>query len=940
MPSKRPRAARRTSGDQAGRRDEASASVHRTDTGFDHGGSDTRGESQSMQPHEGSEHTVGHDVEADASFLAQDQPEAPHGPCSGTVTPPVSGHHPVRFVGVCFVQWLADLERVLLLRAIRQWVSPSDAAPGARLGRAARSGTEAGAPASASWMPPLVVVEERRGVCEVVAVAECMGGEGPATGIRIGMTLSQAESSLSGLQVDPALASGRNGVLPAVARLRDSHVVGGTSGLLAGRAWGDRIVCAHERLIAVRSDPEIRRRALERLARCLERWIPVVGAPEDDAAGPPSHAGESSMDRHPVLVGEFTGCARLFRRRFRGERGLMDAIAANFHRCGFLVQLATASTVGAAMAVARWSRLQVGHEVPSAPARLVAIRCGAERAALEGLPVRSLRISQQVADSLAAVGVETVGQLDRLGRAGVAARLCGQPPCDASEPGHGVHPVRTRDRRRKAGGGRDSEATLFDAPAGEGVPSAPPGVGIGPAGRARPASIHAAAIPDVLRRLDQAYGVIPETLTPLRLQEPIVFRHDFDGPCVHAEAIHLACSDMLGQLVSMLHARRESLREAAWIFRHASLPQDLSTDRMPDIHIRGTHARASQHGRGMRQDGMRQDRMGQDRMRQDRGRTSTAAMAMPTGVRESRITLAPVRPSASASHLWSILRPSLERIALDHGVESMVCRVDRSVRLRVRQRRLSVPVSMPACMPGSPGSPMGEPEDPGDRGRSEWIDLVRARLGRSALSGQMARPGSASTTRERAEPSPRIQCGALMRRTGMAPSVRFAHAEPAVLRSGSESDRIAQAIARRLAWRSQDASTGCAQLLWRGERWRLRAIDAWERSVPPWWEGDPDAGAKHHRGAADAGTVFSRLQVGEGLWIFALWPARLPAPGVAHAASDESGQASSLPAFRHEAMLHRMSLGLSQSRTAAAGTRQDGAPDAHGPILHILGAWS
>lgn len=768
---------------------------------------------------------------------------------------------PVRFVAVCFASWLADLERAMLRRALRPLL-----------------GGRAGGDADAwAHMPTLVVVEEHGGVQEVVAV----GGECDFQArhvkqpgdIRIGMTLTQAQSTVRS-EGDSAPRSGDClRIVEAIAQLRAS---GGAcrqrrygaatfeaSGLLAGRSWSDRIVCVQEHLIAIRSDPEICRRVLGRLARCLERWIPVVGAPDGDSAG---SASSSRTERlRPVLVGDFTGCARLFRRRFRGERELMERMSDNFRRRGFGVQVATASTIGAAIAVARWSTPggRASHD-----AGCIAVAHGAEARALAALPVESLRVSRATVDALAAVGVETIGQLDKLGRAGIAARLSGQSCEEHAPAGQEMRAERSAQRKRgsrsTASRAASAGATLFDS--GEepsSIPSIPSRL-VASASRAR----------DVLLRLDQAYGSVPEMLQPLRPCEPLVLRHDFESPCVDHGAIGLACSRMLERLLRTLHGRKEALRRAVWLFRHAELPHDLSTDRAPVILLR-TPARCA------------------------------TTQSAPPMSRESSITLAPVRPSAGAAHLWSILHPALQRIALDHGVESIACTLEQSVRRRVRQHRLS----------------LSGPAEVSAGGRDEWIDLVRARIGHAAVV-----PWSPDASRS-CSPIP-------IRRPAHRPSVWFHGGEPAFLQARCDADAIACSIARRVPWsfrhRSDEVSSamaveGPARISWRGREWRLRAIDGWERSVPPWW----DDGGRSGRielvlAGGTFGTVCSRVQVEDGLWLFVLWPAQLPSSGI-----PASGV---VPDSVADHTLRRMSLSISGTTE-----RDDGG---RGVELRLLGAWS
>ena len=813
---------------------------------------------------------------------------------------------PVRFVAVCFANWLADLEKTMLRRDLRRLL-----------------GLGAGDHADARMsLPTLVVVDEHRGVQEVVAI--CDGDDRSPSGqdVCIGMTLTQAQSAVRRCGEARADAQDCSRAVEAIMRLRENGEVslrGGAFGkrgntaahatsLLAGRSWSDRIVCVQERLIAIRSDPEICRRVLERLARCLERWIPVVGVPAGVRMGSDPHERQDRL--RPVLVGDFTGCRRLFRRRFRGERELMERMSDNFHRRGFGVHIATASTIGAAIAVARWASLHC-----------MAVPAGAEPSALSMLPVESLRIARAAVDSLSAVGVEKIGQLEKLGRAGIAARLSGQ--CahagdsrtlrQAQEPRHAP---RARSR------GKNPGATLFDC--GEESPARRPG-SIAAAGHAQ----------DVLVRLDQAYGVVPEVLQPLRPCEPLVLRHDFESPCADHVAIGMACSLMLERMLLVLHGRKEALRRATWVFRHAELPHDLSTDRAPVIFLHGQRS-----------------------------------PSMPA-CRESTIALAPVQPSASAAHLWSIFHPALQRLALDHGIESISCTLEQSVRRRVRQHRLQSMIS--ACGDRRSGT-HGDDESRHDSSqRDAWLDLVRARLGHSAIVG------ACEDIRCRAAPYDGAHGHACAHR----PSVWFGEGEEAILLGAGDADAMACAIGRRVPWISPDMATGePARMIWRSQEWRLRAIDGWERSVPPWWE---DAGLTHvHALAAhrSPGTVYSRVQVEDGLWLLARWPSQLPAPVQRHSSGKvttpcarregddrcpelpEASVRRPSPQSMADSMLRRMSSSLSgfPGKAGMEGDREgDGKCDgsrgeqAHGQIheqtdplrlcqcsvrLMVLGAWS
>jgi len=63
----------------------------------------------------------------------------------------------------------------------------------------------------------------------------------------------------------------------------------------------------------------------------------------------------------------------------------------------------------------------------------------------------------------------------------------------------------------------------------------------------------------LLERLDQLYGHRPELLTPVPQPEPIVAEWASDEPICHRNAIGYVCSDLLGEILDLLTARRRGL---------------------------------------------------------------------------------------------------------------------------------------------------------------------------------------------------------------------------------------------------------------------------------------------------------------------------------------------------------------------------------------------
>lgn len=152
------------------------------------------------------------------------------------------------------------------------------------------------------------------------------------------------------------------------------------------------------------ADPQADREALRELALELHRFSPLVGLEESD-------------DPHSLLL-DISGLVHLF----GGESGWSAAVREWLVAEGWHLRMALADTMGAAWALANhaveeWSSLRGpflpgGAEPPAVAA-----------SALDLLPVEALRIGSELCDTLAEVGVRTIGQLRRLPRAGLAARL-------------------------------------------------------------------------------------------------------------------------------------------------------------------------------------------------------------------------------------------------------------------------------------------------------------------------------------------------------------------------------------------------------------------------------------------------------------------------------------------------------------------------------------
>src|SRR5262249_45349334 len=108
------------------------------------------------------------------------------------------------------------------------------------------------------------------------------------------------------------------------------------------------------------------------------------------------------------LLIDMTGGAHLF----GGEQALLEEILRRLKAAGIPAAAAIADTPGAAFALARWS----GGAIAIAPP-------GKTREALAGLPVEALRLDDEAVRLLARFGLQRIGDLYTLPRAGLARRF-------------------------------------------------------------------------------------------------------------------------------------------------------------------------------------------------------------------------------------------------------------------------------------------------------------------------------------------------------------------------------------------------------------------------------------------------------------------------------------------------------------------------------------
>ena len=132
--------------------------------------------------------------------------------------------------------------------------------------------------------------------------------------------------------------------------------------------------------------------------------------------------------------------------------------------------------------------------------------------------------------------------------------------------------------------------------------------------------------PDVLAALDAAIGTRAEVISPVRPRDVFHVEHSFEGPTAHWESVEQCVRMLVDRLVATLKAR------------------DMGVRRL-DATLTATHRHPSVH-----------------------------------------ITLTLCRPSRDADHVWSMLRPHLERADLGDGIEGVTLVATRIGHIEHTQR--------------------------------------------------------------------------------------------------------------------------------------------------------------------------------------------------------------------------------------------------------------
>jgi protein ImuB len=137
----------------------------------------------------------------------------------------------------------------------------------------------------------------------------------------------------------------------------------------------------------------------------------------------------------------------------------------------------------------------------------------------------------------------------------------------------------------------------------------------------------------ITRRIDQALGQAIETITPVRPRPPLRVEQVFDGPTTQTETLEICSRELLGELCREMLTRESGVRLLEVVF---------------------------------------------DRVKRDARGTEPVV---------ERITLS--RPTRNARHLWSLLRPRLDRLHLGNGIDGVSLVAVRTATLRHSQKDLA-----------------------------------------------------------------------------------------------------------------------------------------------------------------------------------------------------------------------------------------------------------
>ncbi len=592
-------------------------------------------------------------------------------------------------------------------------------------------------------------------------------------------------------------------------------------------------------------DPVADVAGLRKLAGWLLRHVPTV------AVDPPNG-----------LLADVAGCGRLIAQRYGSEDGLLQFLFTTLRGFGLTARSAIADTVGAA-----WGLAHHGQHP------LVVVAPGETAEAIRPLPIESLRLAPAAVESLRRVEVARVGELMNLDRTELAERFARvrRGGLGGSAAG-GLGAARRSASHPAASGTEFGEGEVLVPGLATMVPAEGRQSSTRSAGAAGLAGQRVASVPDPIERLDQALGLLPETICPVRIAPSCRVEAHFSGPVVDRDSLEIALADLVERLCAKLRRLERGVRR----LRLTAIRSDAAP-LWNDLHL------------------------GQ--------------------------------PTRRRSHLWTLLRPTIESLPLGFGIDALLLAAQRTATLRHRQIVTPATQANRFGLPG-PASWHERPASVGGDGRphhlptgsersdrragavafdasvGEFIDAVAARLGLDAVlramplachepeaslsllpvasAGLLAREAMAGARirdarRSRAMEATDGEEGHVMWPAAERPTILWPQPEPVVIEYARSAAGVATepCLAEPCLAEPWSGIPSLRAVHWRGERFLVRAEGGFERIVERWWlpgmESKSDTAGDPSRQEADAGTrIYRRVLVmggpdpfaAPGLWLW------------------------------------------------------------------------
>lgn len=177
-------------------------------------------------------------------------------------------------------------------------------------------------------------------------------------------------------------------------------------------AQGMCVSAGMDDVVISRHDPVLDDSALNQVAWWFQQTISPLTAIESLDAKP--WAGHIRHQRESLIC-DITGVTHLF----DGEDGTMRRATSLLESLGLAGRMAIADTIGAAWAVSHHAIART-HDAAD---RCFVVPPRGQQSAIEPLDASALRIAPETVDTLSRLGIESIGQLLRLPRSGIAPRL-------------------------------------------------------------------------------------------------------------------------------------------------------------------------------------------------------------------------------------------------------------------------------------------------------------------------------------------------------------------------------------------------------------------------------------------------------------------------------------------------------------------------------------